>query len=441
MRVFLKKSRAGTPFSVLDPVRVEPLELAYLKAAAEMAGSEAYIVDDLFGIRGPDVIPDAIVLTGYNTAERKILEEAREYKERYPGIRVIVGGTHAERSSSDFHSPYVDFVVHSPDLQLFMDILKLIEGKSIEIEPSGFDMKRQGVWTIGSKRPVTCKTHIASDRSLTEAVIEKTRYLDKGRVALVKGRIGCPYRCDFCFCRLLNGGVHIGPDYGNLLDEALELDADHVWVVDDVFLASRKDAEDFIAAAEGRAGKANLIAYLRADFILKNRDLIGKLKVCGLREVIVGFEATSNSELDAYNKQTDALDYPEVVRVLRETGIDLTALFMVSPDYRISDFRRLAKFLRENRIDTYTVSILTPIKGTEGYEEMKGKLLTDRPERFDFLHLVTKSHLPAPIFYLMFIWLHIGLIRSKRIRSFIRQSIFARKGTSLSDKTNDGREY
>ncbi|ETA81132.1 B12-binding domain-containing radical SAM protein [Youngiibacter fragilis] len=423
MKVFLKKARAGTPFSVLDPVRVEPLELAYLKAAAEAAGAEAHIVDDLFGIRGPDVIPDAIVLTGYNTAERKILEEAKRYKERYPDIRVIVGGTHAERSSGDFHSPYVDFVVHSPDLQLFMDILRLIEGKSVEIEPSGFDMKRRGVWTIGSKRPVTGKTEIAPDRSLTEAVIEKTRYLDKGRVALVKGRIGCPYRCDFCYCRLLNGGVHIGPDYGNLLDESLQLDADHVWIVDDVFLVSRKDALEFIDAAEARNGRLSLIAYLRADFILKNSDLMGKLRECGLAEVIVGFEATSNSELDAYNKQTDALDYPEVIRILRESGIDLTALFMVSPDYRIADFRRLARFLRENSIDTYTVSILTPIKGTEGYEEMKEKLLTDRPERFDFLHLVTKPHLPAAVFYLMFLWLHLGLLRSGRIRSFIRQAL------------------
>lgn len=443
MRIFLKKARAKTPFSVLDPVMVEPLELAYLKAAAEKAGAKAYIIDDLFGLAEPEVIPDILVLTGYNTAERKILEEAKEYKERYPAIKVIVGGTHAERSSSDFHSLYVDFVVHSPDLQLFTDLIRKISGDQEEPEPSGFDMNVQGVWTIGSKSLITGKTHIAPDRSLTEAVIKKTRYLDKGRVALVKGRTGCPYRCDFCYCRLLNGGVHIGPEYGTLLDEALELDADHVWIVDDVFLASRKDAEDFIAEAEVRAGKVNLIAYLRADFIQKNRDLMGKLKDCGLREVIVGFEATVNTELDSYNKQTDALDYPEVIRALEESGIDLTALFMVSPDYRLRDFRRLARFLRENRIDTYTVSILTPIKGTEGYEEMRGKLLTDRPERFDFLHLVTKSHLPAPIFYLMFIWLHIGLIRSKRIRSFIRQSVFARKGTKLSYKTNakEGREY
>jgi radical SAM superfamily enzyme YgiQ (UPF0313 family) len=295
-------------------------------------------------------------------------------------------------------------------------------------------MQRSGEWIIGGSRPVTVMPLIKPDRSLTKAVIGETRYLDKRRVALVKGRTGCPYKCDFCYCRLLNDGIHIAGDYGDILDEALELDAEFVWVVDDVFLASRKDALDFINAAEKWSKRVNLIAYLRADFILKNRDLLEKLRECGLGEVIVGFEATSNSELDGYNKQTDALDYPEAIRILREAEIDLTALFMVSPDYRISDFRRLARFLKENRIGTYTVSILTPIKGTDGYEEMKGKLLTDNPERFDFLHLVTKPRLPAPIFYLMFLWLHLGLLRSKRIWSFIRQSLTRNKIIRQSDK-------
>jgi len=434
MIVFLKKARARTPFSILDPVRVEPLELAYLKAAAEDTGASAYIIDDLFGLREPKVIPDVLVITGYNTAESKILEEAETYKTRFPKVKIIVGGTHAERNSRDFHSPYVDFVVHSSDLKVFMDILGLVDGRLEELKPSGFDMQRSGEWIIGGSRPVAVMPLIKPDRSLTEAVIGKTRYLDKRRVALVKGRTGCPYKCDFCYCRLLNGGKHIAGDYGDILDEALELDAEYIWVVDDVFLASRKDALDFIDAAEGRSRRVDLIAYLRADFILKNRDLLEKLKVCGLGEVIVGFEATSNAELDEYNKQTDALDYPEVIRILRETEIDLTALFMVSPDYRISDFRRLSGFLRDNQIDTYTISILTPIKGTDGYEEMKGKLITVDPERFDFLHLVTKPRLPAPIFYMMFVWLHLGLLRSKRIRSFIGQILKRKKITRQPDR-------
>ena len=439
MKVFLKKARARTTFSVLDPVKVEPLELAYLKAAAEEAGAEAYIVDDLFGLNEPDTVPDIVVLTGYNTAERRIIEDARSYKARFPKVSVIIGGTHVERNSRDFHSPHVDFVVHSPDLLLFMDILRFIGGNLKELTPSGFDMQKDGRWIIGKERPVKKMSPIRPDRSLTDAVIGMTRYLDKGRVALVKGRTGCPYKCDFCYCRLINDGIHIKGSYSAMLDEASAIDSDHIWIVDDIFLSSRKDAMEFIEAAEGRVLKPNLIAYLRADFILNNRDLFCKLKECGLSEVIVGFEATDNSELDAYNKQTDALDYPDCVRTLRECGIDLTALFMVSPDYSISDFRRLARFLRENRIDTYTVSILTPIKGTNGYEEMKDRLITDDPERFDFLHLVTKPKLPAPVFYMMFLWLHIGLLKSGRIRSFIRQSLMGKKtGRKMTmTETND----
>ena len=77
----------------------------------------------------------------------------------------------------------------------------------------------------------------------------------------------------------------------------------------------------------------------------------------------------------------------------------------------------------ENKIDVYTISIMTPVKGTKLYNEMKNELIEKRPEKFDFLHLVLKSKLPKIIFYILFYSLHIRLLKSKRIRKFIRQEI------------------
>ena len=91
MKIFLKKVRARTLFSLLDPVRVEPLELCYLQALADNLGIESVIIDDLFGLLEPQGIrPQAVVLTGYNTAEREILNEAKTYKQVYPDVKIIV---------------------------------------------------------------------------------------------------------------------------------------------------------------------------------------------------------------------------------------------------------------------------------------------------------------------------------------------------------------
>ena len=87
-------------------------------------------------------------------------------------------------------------------------------------------------------------------------------------------------------------------------------------------------------------------------------------------------------ELEGYHKQTDAFDYPKVIELLRDHDIDLTALFMVRPDYGLADFRKLNRFITKNRIDIYTISILTPIKGTKSYEDQRSQLVTEDPRKF-----------------------------------------------------------
>jgi len=432
MKIFLKKVRSKTLFSLLDPVRVEPLELCYLEAVSDMLGIESVIIDDLFGLLEPQGIrPQAVVLTGYNTAEREILKQAEAYKKVYPEAKIIVGGLHVELNRESFRTHDIDFVIYGQDLTVFQNVLRFVRGDLLELPSVGVDSRivseyGSDHWREGTRIAVETLQTIRPARTLTSLVSDRTRYLDKKTVALVKSRIGCPYQCDFCYCKRVNDGVHVKSDYQELLRDVLEIRANYHWLVDDVFLASRQDALDYIQAyeamnnAEGET-RIRLIAYLRADFIVKESDLLGKLKACGLDEVIVGFEATGNGELEEYNKQTNALDYPKAIELLREHEIDLTALFMVRPNYGLADFIRLNRFIKENRLDTYTISIFTPLKGTRSYEDMRFKLVTDDPMKFDFLHLVLESRLPRPVFYGLFYWLHWRLLKSKRMRTYFRQ--------------------
>ena len=251
----------------------------------------------------------------------------------------------------------------------------------------------------------------------------KFKYLDKRNVALIKGSTGCPYKCSYCYCKLLNNKQFIKPNYEAMIEEMEKIDADYFWIVDDVLFSTREDALKFIEIIEKKNISIKIIGYLRADFICKEKDLLKRLREAGIRELIVGFEATDSKELKSYKKTTDATDYPLVISLLKENNIDLTALFMVKPDYGYKDFKKLSTFIKENKIDVYTISIMTPIKGTMLYKEMENELIEKRPEKFDFLHLVLKAKLPKFIFYILFYSLHISLLKSKRIRKFIRQEI------------------
>lgn len=425
MIVFLKKVRVKTIFSKFEPVKVEPLELSYLKSVLESMKIENYIVDGLFNFKEPNLIPDIVVLTGYNVAENEIIKEAKRYKKYFQNVKIIVGGVHIQLNSHEFHSEYIDYVCHTQSLESFKELIEKIKNNEKKIISKGIDSYsykkdlKEKEWHIGSKEFIYEMEEIFPSREMFNLIKDKTRFLEKRKVALIKGSIGCNYKCSYCYCKEVNEGHYIAPDYFKMANEINTIDSDYFWIVDDVLFSSRTQALNFIEEFKKIDFKKKIIGYLRADFILNNIDLLSKLKEVGLEEVIVGFEATNNEELQGYEKTTDALDYPKVISVLKQEKIDLTALFMVNPDYRIKDFKNLDLFIKKNKIEIFTISILTPIRGTKTYELFKNDLTTDDSKKFDFLHLVLPSALPKWIFYLRFYGLHLRLILSKRIWKYI----------------------
>ena len=427
MIAFLIKVRVKTIFSNFNPIKVEPLELCCLKTLLEMLDIENYIIDELFGFKVPKgIIPDIVILNGYNVAENEMIRQAVRYKSEYPKSKIIVGGVHVQGNSEEFHHETIDYVFHSQSLKGLKLLLEkiavnpdenyLIDGADTFIPSKGTG---KDCWHTGNKIPIFESENILADRSFFNQKSDCIHYLEKRKVALIKGSIGCPYNCSFCYCKMINQSQFVKADYDRMAEEMKSIDADYFWIVDDVLFSNRMDALDLIDVIKKKKIKVKMIGYLRADFILREKDLLEDLREIGLVEVIVGFEATNNSELKMYGKTTDALDYPAVISLLKQNDIDLTALFMVKPDYGIRDFRKLSKFIGDNNIQVFTVSILTPMKGTEGYRQMKDALVIENPEKFDFMHLVVKPRLPKFLFYALFYGIQLKLLKSKRIWKYI----------------------
>lgn len=424
MIVFLKKVRVKTVFSAFEPIITEPLELCYLKSVLDSMNVENYIIDDLFKLKEPAVMPDVIVLNGYNVAEDEIINTAKKYKTKYPHAKIIVGGVHIQGNKNEFYTHAIDYVCHTQSLNVFMELIDKINKQDYSIT-HGVDSyvtdedSNSGKWLYGDNVVLYEKESVIPGRTLFYEMSHKLRYLDKTNVALIKGSIGCPYNCSYCYCKKINGRHYIKADFEKMISEMENLSADYFWIVDDVLFSSRNDALEFIDIVKTKSLKIKVIGYLRADFVLRERDLLPLLREAGLCEVIVGFEATNNDELKNYEKTTNALDYPESISLLKKSNIDLTALFMVHPSYSVKDFKNLYRFIKRNKIDIYTISIFTPMKGTSDYEDFKYDLTTDDPKKFDFMHLVLESSLPKWLFYLMFYGTHARLLKSKRVWKFL----------------------
>ena len=450
MIVFLEKVREKTIFSFFEPIVTEPLELMYIQTILMQEKITSYIIDDNFKLDKPKgVIPDLVILTGYNVAENLIISKAKAYKNKYPTVKIMVSGVHAQLNREVFRTEGIDYVYFSQSLETFRTFIKTAVDLELDYEKednkyisnkhiNNKDTKnkefksnyfRKGVdiydkltdsWQLGQDDVLIKSENIFPDRLVFNDIKSQTRYIDKTQVALVKSSHGCPYSCSFCYCRLLNNGIYLKPDYKKLISEISEIDSSYIWVIDDSFFITREDALDFIVNAKNEYLNKSLIIYLRADFIVENEDLMSELKSWGIDEVIVGFESEDESMLSEYNKGQTANIYEKAVNILKKEAIELTALFIVDPAYEIKDFLRLYKYIKKLDLDLYTISIMTPLKGTLDYELRKHELIETDPRKFDFLHLVLKSKLPKWLFYTLFYLCHLRLIKSKRIRKMIR---------------------
>lgn len=419
MHVLLIKCHARTWMTRLKPIVTEPLELEMLAGVLNGFKNEGvtYRLFDpmLEGGKTEKLLkrekPDLVLLSGYITAVSEILRIAGCVKMRYPESLVWVGGVHAEGSPQDFYSQNVDAVFFSDALealrslfeQKFQNGHQFSDGYPIT---RGIAWKQGGTWIQNARTAASAAALPIPDRRYFEAHVLKTRYITEKPVALVKTALSCPHPCDFCYCRGLNEGVYEERPLEKVVEELREINADTIWIVDDCFLTTRARAEAWILALEQLALQGirkRLIAYARADALVKFADLVPRLKDVGFKEWIVGMEAVEDMQLLRMGKALQEEDNAQAAAVLKEAGVTLTALFLVTPDDSAEDFKRLRRWIQGHNIRRYTVSILTPLKGTSLYELYQPRLTELRFLKYDFLHLVMKPTKMSTLgFYIRF---------------------------------------
>ena len=342
----------------------EPLELMTLKSVLSHNGHEVTILDMIIE-KKPLLFfidlhqPDIVGITGYISHVNVIKEYARLIKSSHSNIKIYCGGVHGEVCPEDFLCDDIDLVCKSA-----ADFYAAV-----------------GCEDASYRLPY---------RELPDRYRKKYYYLFHRDCALIKTSYGCPYSCRFCFCKEIS--PYIARDMDYVMDELRSIVQDEVYIVDDNFLYNRDRLLLFCEGLERLGIKKRYLVYGRADFIAKNEDIIQRLKNNGLRAVIVGIEAATQRELDAYNKKTSLDDNKNAVQILKKHDVEVYATVILGEKWDKNDFRRLFLFLRELEIVFVNLQPFTPMPGTEYFNEYADDLIIPRSEyeKWDMAHLVIK---------------------------------------------------
>lgn len=364
-----------------------PLGLMYVASVLEENGHDVRIMD--FGVeRSPDFASSVrgadLLGIGFSSQQlREARELANRAKKFSPDTKIVVGGPHAtifeERVLKEI--PSVDYVAMGEGEYIALDLANEMEPEKI-----GGLLWKDKEGRVRSNRPRPLISKLDELPFPARHLVPLKRYTRKGAILTSRG---CPFRCIYCFKRAGRIYRAHSPDY--VLREMDEMAGDYgireFYVVDDNFLANRKRVSEIADGLIERGSNhwINLWGGARVDFIARNEPLIAKLAKAGLKQAGLGIETIVPEVLEASTKDITREEIDKAIGILRKYGISFFVFLMVGlPGDRYEFVERTKRWIVDNRIDEFGVSLTTPYPKTElwDYVNRYGRWLTP-PDQVD----------------------------------------------------------
>jgi radical SAM superfamily enzyme YgiQ (UPF0313 family) len=387
---------------------VEPLGLECVAGALEQHGHVCQIID--MRLEGPqqgmakcvDFEPQVVGLQCNFTTERyRALALARAVRAALPDVFVVIGGHDAARCPEWFTDPVFDAVVVGDGEDIAPMLAEALENGEDLSQVGGLYLNRDGEQISTGHAPV---------RTSLDDLPYPARHLIKDYaphyyinfrkpLALMETARGCPYRCSFCSVWKFHEKTFREKSPERVVAELAAIEAPNVFITDDIFWLNAKRGEEIARLLKARGIKKYFTVQTRTDIICRHPELIESWKECGDLAIFLGVEKVSDAGLDSLNKRNSLDNNVRAVEILKELKVGFTSNFIVDPSWRREDFTQLRDWI--DVMGTYNsgFSVLTPLPGTDLWDETESQLTTDNWELFDIVHSVLPTHLPLEEFY------------------------------------------
>jgi radical SAM superfamily enzyme YgiQ (UPF0313 family) len=377
--------------------------------------------------------PDIIGCGGCTIDVYQAKQICAEAKQVLPGILTVVGGHHATIMPDDYVDETIDVIIAGEGVAPFKKVCDCHDtAKSFEnIENIYYRKDGKMAFTRKTEHP-TLDTLPFPDRALTSHLRDHynvTFVSGLTSFACIRGSLGCIYRCKFCaVTSMLNRKVY-RHSIDRIMAELESIDESYVLWVDDEFLLDPQRAIQLAKEIQRSGIRKHHDIYGRADHIARNPECVEELAKAGLQSIFIGIEAHRDNRLKEMRKGISTSTNEEAIRICHANNVQVRGNFIIPPDFDKDDFQSMAQYARELVIDLPSYSIMTPLPGTQLYEELKDRLITHNYNLFDAAHTVLPTRLPLEEFYQEF-----GRITAESISFERKMSILKQMDPQLRQK-------
>ncbi|OHB62117.1 MAG: hypothetical protein A2Y76_04670 [Planctomycetes bacterium RBG_13_60_9] len=353
--------------------------------------------------------PEMVAVTALTPevyAAQHVLQQVKSFSSE---VFTVVGGHHATLVPTDFFLPQVDAVALGEAELMFRELVEaMADRQRLQGVPNIIWRNREGTFirNVLSEKRVSLGDLPLPRRDLTESYRNEYFFLfDKPDTSVATSR-GCPFRCKFCSVHRFYRGAVNQMTPPRVLSEILTVSSDHITFVDDNFLMNQKRENAIADLVKAEGIRKRFSMECRTDSIVRHPELVEKWVDIGLYAVLLGLEGGRDKMLKDINKSCSVETNDRAIRILQDCGVIIWGAFIVDPDWTEEDFKLLRDYVSRREITHTQFTILTPLPGTELYQDRRDELLTDDYCCFDTLHAVLPTRLPREKFYQNFAHLY-----------------------------------
>jgi methyltransferase len=341
------------------------------------------------------------VAVPYTTNVRVSREATHEVKRLWPDVPVVIGGHHPTVTSAWLDGFAADYVVAGEGADPLRHLVASLE-RGGTVEPvtglAPYDI-RSGLARGGTPAPAALSNLPMPDRSLLDHNRDRYFHSVYRPVSLLRLSAGCPYTCNFCSLWRMTNRRYLVKEVDRVLAELDDIKGQNVYVVDDEAFIQPRRMLELADAIEGAGARHRFHMYVRTDTALRRPDVISRWAEIGLDSVLVGAESMTEDELVDYRKGTGTQQTRDALALFHGLGVKVRANFIMHQSWLDRDFDQLIRTVEELQVDMPSFSVLTPLPGTDLYDETNGQFISDEPELFDCYHTLLPTRLPLDRFY------------------------------------------
>lgn len=354
-------------------------------------------VQEISGLDWEDILSSDLVGISTITPTANEAYSILDRIKKSTGVPVVMGGPHVTFLPDEALDRGADFVVRGEGEMAFLELVKALKDGGEFRNILGLSFRDNGRAVHNPPQP---PLHNLDELPWPDLTLIKDFH--KIRILPMMTSRGCPYDCKFCSVTKMFGRRYRFRDTEDVLTELERLHSMNpkatIFFYDDNFTAHIKRTKALLQGIIERGIRIRWTAQARVD-IYRDEELLYLMERSGCLFLYLGLESINPRTLENYRKEQTVQDIAEAVKALHRHGIRVHGMFVLGSDEDdVKTIRETVRFARGLKIDTVQFLVLTPLPGTETFEELmeQGRIFITDWSKYSGHHVVFQPKLMTP---------------------------------------------